>query len=103
MVPVSGGFNVEVNVFKELEDVQRPLFSPASAGTLRYDTSQRHTKSFIGDQPVVSGWIPQGRDTASEQSILNELMARLGLLPPVWRRFPAFYRSSKPQLELPPP
>lgn len=103
VVPVSGGFNVEVNVFKELEDVQRPLFSPASAGTLRYDTSQRHTKSFIGDQPVVSGWIPQGRDTAAEQSILNELMARLGLLPPVWRRFPAFYRSSKPQLELPPP
>lgn len=103
VVPVAGGFNVEVNVSKELEDVQRPLYSPASAGTLRYDTSQRHTKSTVGDQPVVTGWIPQGRDTAAEQYIINQLMSRLGMLPPMWRRIPAFYRQPRPQLELPPP
>lgn len=103
VVPVGGGFNVEVNVYKELEDVQRPLFSPASAGTLRYDTSQRHTKSTISDQPVVTGWIPQGRDTAAEQAIISQLMARLGILPPMWQRIPSFYRPAKPQLELPPP
>lgn len=89
---VQGGFMVEVNVFKELEDVQQPMYAPASAGTLRYDTSQRHTESTITAQPFVSGWIPQGRDTAAEQFIINQLMSRLGLLPPMWRRIPTFYR-----------
>jgi hypothetical protein len=94
---------VEVNVFKDLEDVQRPMYSPASAGTLRYDTSQRHTKSTITAQPFVSGWIAQGRDTAAEQFIINQLMSRLGLLPPMWRRVPAFYRSPpKPELSTAP-
>lgn len=87
-----GGFMVEVNVFKDLEDVQRPMYSPASAGTLRYDTSQRHTKNTVTAQPFVSGWIAEGRDTAAEQYIINQLMSRLGLLPPMWRRIPAFYR-----------
>ena len=103
VVPVMGGFNVEVNVFKELEDVQRPLYSTAASGTLRYDTSQRHTKSTVGDQPVVSGWIPQGRDAAAEQFIINQLMSRLGILPPMWRRIPAFYRPpARPPVETPP-
>ena len=91
-----GGYMVEVNVFKDLEDVQTPMFAPASAGTLRYDTSQRHTENTITQQPVVTGWIPQGRDPAAEQYIINQLMSRLGLLPPMWRRIPAFYRPPAP-------
>jgi hypothetical protein len=92
VVAVSGGFTVEVNVFKDLEDVPRPLYSTAAAGTLRYDTSQRHTKTIVTEQPVVTGWIPQGHDPAAEQFIINQLMSRLGILPPAWRRMPAFYR-----------
>lgn len=94
-----GGYMVEVNVFKDLEDVQTPMFAPASAGTLRYDTSQRHTENIVTQQPVVTGWIPQGRDPAAEQYIINQLMSRLGLLPPMWRRIPAFYRPPpKPEI-----
>ncbi|HUY89746.1 MAG TPA: hypothetical protein VMV10_13515, partial [Pirellulales bacterium] len=93
---VQGGFMVEVNVFKELEDVQTPMFAPASAGTLRYDTSQRHTENTITAQPFVSGWIPQGRDAAAEQYLINQLMSRLGILPPMWQRIPAFYRPPAP-------
>lgn len=92
VTPAEGGFMVEVNVFKELEDIQRPQYAPASAGTLRYDTSQNHTTNTVTAQPFISGWIPQGRDANAEKYIINQLMSRLGLLPPMWRRVPAFYR-----------
>lgn len=82
VTPVEGGFSVQMVVFKELEDVPKPLSATAGAGTLRHDTSQRHVKMAIGQQPTVTGWIPQGRDPNLEQKMLNKLLMRLGVMSP---------------------
>lgn len=91
MVPVEGGFNVELNVFKELEDVPKPLNAPAGSAILRNETSQTHVKMAVIQQPTVTGWIPMGRDPNLEQKILNQLFVRLGLQQPWWLRGPRLY------------
>lgn len=81
LMPGEGGFWVDVAVFKELEDVARPLRATAGAATFRYDESLNRLVEPVGEQEVNRGWIPQGRDTALEQRILGDLQARLGRVP----------------------
>lgn len=94
VTPVEGGFSVQMMVFKELEDVPKPLSATAGAGTLRHDTSQRHVKMAIGQQPTVTGWIPQGRDPNLEQKMLNQLLVRLGVQSPWMIRGPLPYAEN---------
>jgi hypothetical protein len=86
----AGGFLVEIAVFKELEDVPRPLYSSAGEGTFRYDTSQAHGKAPVSEQTPTKGWIPKGRDPALEQRMLHQLLAKLGIGPPYWQTQPPF-------------
>ncbi|HVX10374.1 MAG TPA: hypothetical protein VHC22_04300 [Pirellulales bacterium] len=94
VLPLQGGFNVQVNVFKELEDVPKPLNATAGSGTLRNETSQRHVQMPVGQQPTVTGWIPMGRDANLEQKMINQLFVRLGVEPPWWLRGPRLYPAS---------
>lgn len=94
IVPIQGGFNVQINVFKELEDLPRPQNSNAGSAVLRNESTQRHVLMAIGQQPTVSGWIPQGRDPNLEQKMINQLFVRLGLEPPLWMRGPRLYPAS---------
>lgn len=80
VMPTNGGYWVEVVVFKELEDVLRPEHATAGAATLRYDASLTRVVNPVGQQETNAGWIPQGRDTALEQRILEHLLARSGEL-----------------------
>ncbi|HVC93932.1 MAG TPA: hypothetical protein VND64_09585 [Pirellulales bacterium] len=90
VMPAEGGFFVELIAYKELEDNPRPLFSTAASGTLRYDTSQAHTKLLVEDQVPTKGWIPQGRDPLLEQRMLDQLLSKLGLGPAYWQTIPPF-------------
>jgi hypothetical protein len=80
VVPSPGGFLVDVQVYKELEDVPRPesgAVTLANSAALRNDNSlQRITNPAGGLQPTI-GWIAQGRDTALEQTILAHIQGRL--------------------------
>ncbi len=72
------GFRVEVNVFKELEDVVHPesaAYAPSEA-TFHYDTGLTRVVTPIGQQPIDKGWIPLGRDPALEQQMLSQIVAR---------------------------
>jgi hypothetical protein len=91
VLPVEGGFNVQVNVFKELEDMPKPMNATAGSGTLRNETSQDHVQMAVTLQPTVSGWIPQGRDFNLEQKMISQLFVRLGIEPPWWLRGPRLY------------
>lgn len=91
ILPIEGGFNVQVNVFKELEDVAKPMNATAGSGTLRNETSQAHVPMTVTQQPTVSGWIPQGRDPNLEQKMISQLFVRLGIEPPWWLRGPRLY------------
>jgi hypothetical protein len=76
VVPGGGGYLVDVAVFKELEDVPRPEFSAAGIATFRNDSSLERTDDPIGGRAITRGWIPLGRDTALEQRIIAEVLAR---------------------------
>jgi len=78
--PGEGGYLVDVAVFRELEDVVRPEHSTAGAATFRYDDSLTRVVNPVGGQEINEGWVPQGRDTALEQRILDELYRRCGNL-----------------------
>lgn len=78
-----GGFLVEFQVFKELEDVARPEYATAGAATMRYESSLNRVVNPVGDQPAERGWIALGRDPALEQRMLEDLQWRVGtLIPP---------------------
>ena len=78
MWPVTGGYQIEVVVLKELEDVERPELSPGNDIVFRHDGSVvRQGPDKKGEGPYTLGWIPLGRDLSLEQQILAELQARL--------------------------
>lgn len=77
VIPREGGFLVEVQVLKELEDVSQPERSTASSPTWRHDGSLVRGESNTQTGPQTLGWICIGRDPSLEQQILAELQARL--------------------------
>ena len=86
VMPAERGFWVEVVVFKELEELAQPEMATAGEATLRYDSGLTRVVNPIVEQPIEEGWIPLGRDTALEQRILGQILARFGSAPiqPVW-------------------
>jgi hypothetical protein len=78
VVPIGGAFQVEVTVFKELEDLGFADYSTAGIATFRNDDSLKRIEEPVGAQPTAQGWIPLGRDTALEQKILAKVAMRLG-------------------------
>ena len=66
-----GGYWVDVKVFVELEDVDRPIRATAGAAAFRSDDQTvDHQFEVIDPVPISSGWIPLGEDEALEQEIL---------------------------------
>jgi hypothetical protein len=81
VIPVEGGFQVDVQVYKELEDVARPesgSISLANSQTLRNDDALQRLTNPVGGQEPTRGWIGIGRDAELEQVILSGIQARTG-------------------------
>ncbi|MDX1963811.1 MAG: hypothetical protein SFX18_11695 [Pirellulales bacterium] len=93
VIPDIQGFQIEVVVQRELEDLPRPAHATAGAATLRHDTSpDRRTEAepvlgrAVGDDarpvanpPPTLGWIPAGRDEPLEQEMLLRIAERLNV------------------------
>ncbi len=77
VIPSPDVYQIEVTVFKELEDLERPDYSTAGAATFRTDSSLVRVEEPVGVQPATKGWIPIGRDAALEQAILQGIWIRL--------------------------
>jgi len=77
VIPGQGGYYVEVQVIKELEDVSQPDRATAASPTRRYDGSLVRGNESVQGGPQTLGWITLGRDVSLEQQILAELAARL--------------------------
>ena len=77
VTPTAGGYLIDIAVYKELEDVDRPEQSTVGSATLRNDGTiiRQEDRSQFGAATL--GWIPQGRDVSLEQRILSDLRARL--------------------------
>jgi hypothetical protein len=81
VMPAQGGFVVDVQVYKFLEDMPRPesgALSLANAETLRNDDALIRLTNPVGGKEPTTGWIRLGRDAALEQVILAHIQARTG-------------------------
>jgi hypothetical protein len=84
VIPTESGYLVDVAVYKELENVVRPLLAPQGVAAFR---TQDRPDQIIDDleesadvgQPMEQGnWIPEGRDPVQEQVILAKIAERVG-------------------------
>ena len=75
--PVQNGFQVEVIVHKELEDLDHPQFATVGGSTVRHDGSLTRPKPGNKYDRETLGWIPMGRDVTLEQAILRDLGERI--------------------------
>lgn len=73
----SGGYYIDVQVFKELEDLPRPAHAAAGAAMIRPDNPIERQFQVIDPFVFSHGWIPFGRDHALEQQILERLKSCL--------------------------
>jgi hypothetical protein len=85
IVPETGGYTVEVKVFKELEDNSRPLRAVANASNLRFRDDADEFANKIDIDPSSSGWFIIERDVALENRLLMEIAYRLKNPPEVVR------------------
>ena len=78
VIPDPNGYQVEVIVQKELEDLPQPQGALIGAATLRHESSLPSHR-IVDDTRLGRGvkWIPQGRDPALEQRMLADIHARL--------------------------
>lgn len=78
VIPADRGFWIDVTIFKELENVKSPTGSATGSATFHFDTTLTRVVGPLDEQQASEGWIPRGRDTALEQQILEQLLARFG-------------------------
>lgn len=69
-----GGFFVDVKVYRELEDVAQPLKAGTASAVFRSDNTPERQFEVVDATTYNSAWIPSGRETKLEQSILNRLV-----------------------------
>jgi hypothetical protein len=68
-----GGYWVDVKVFKELEDVARPIRATAGSAAFRSDIGVDRQYEVIEPVAVTGSWIPIGADEKLEQVILARI------------------------------
>jgi hypothetical protein len=68
-----GGYFISVRVFKELEDLPRPVRATAGAASFRSDNTVERQFEVIDPTVYESQWIPLGEDTKFEQLILQRI------------------------------
>ena len=73
VVPDNNGFLIFVSIYKELEDLERPLGANTGATSFTHVNSINTITNIGSDAPTSYGWIPMGRDAAMEQRILLKI------------------------------
>jgi hypothetical protein len=80
VIPVANGYQLDVKVYKELEDLPEPQQSTVTGRTLWHDSNLEPSDlSEIRStaDPKNRSWIPMGRDFSLEQLILRNIQSRL--------------------------
>jgi hypothetical protein len=75
----TGGYTVNVEVFKELEDLAKPERQTAARAIFADTFNVNRTREVVGPVSLPNGWIPLKRDTKLECVILNRLRSSLYL------------------------
>jgi hypothetical protein len=77
----TGGYSITVEVYKELEDLQKPVYSSFGGGSLIKSNEPVPQQILDEDVPPGLGWISLGRDPKLEARILADLRSQLGDTP----------------------
>ena len=86
IVPESGGYTIDVKVFKELEDNRQPLRAVANASNLRFRDNADGFADKIDVATSSAGWFIIERDAALENRLLMEIVYRLKNPPQIIRQ-----------------
>jgi hypothetical protein len=70
-----GGYRVSVEVYKELEDLPRPVSSQNGSAAFREAATVDRRVEVVQAVASAPDWIPQGRDPAFENVILRKIIA----------------------------
>ena len=68
-----GGFNVQVVVYKEVEDLARPIRATAGAASFQSDNTVDRQYEVVDPSVIDANWAPLGRETHLEQAILQRI------------------------------
>ncbi|MDR1958701.1 MAG: hypothetical protein LBQ54_06615 [Planctomycetaceae bacterium] len=74
VIPENGGFSVSVAVYREIEDLQRPLRAITGSANFYNDSTIKPITEMQSGTSVSQGWISLGRDPALEQRILLKIL-----------------------------
>jgi hypothetical protein len=72
-----GGYLVQVVVYKELEDVPRPIRATAGDAAFRSDNTVDRQFEVVDPSVVEGNWIPLGREVYLEQAILQRITQKI--------------------------
>ena len=99
VIPEGNAYQFDVQIYKELEDLDHPQYSGVASRLQRHDVSPERDRFDIQVSPGSYGWIPVGRDTTLEQRILSRLQARMvDVTPsPIPMRFPDRFQNLRLQ------
>jgi hypothetical protein len=68
-----GGYFIHVTVYKELEDLPRPVRQTAGAAIFRVDNNVERQHTVVDPTIFEANWIPRGFDREIEQILLQKL------------------------------
>lgn len=77
VIPNGAGYQLSVQVLKDLEDVDRSMSGADGSASIRHDGAVVRTSPTLLGQPITLDWIEQERDGELEQRILREIMGRI--------------------------
>lgn len=77
VIPETGGYQIDVKVYKELEDNKTPLKSTASVANMRFVDEIDNDPGRIDIDASSAGWFIIERDVAMEDRLLEEIVYRL--------------------------
>jgi hypothetical protein len=69
----SGGYLIDLHVYKELEDLAKPAHGGGGAATIRLEAPIERMYEVVDPLILSKGWIPIGRDCALERVVLEKL------------------------------
>lgn len=77
VVPVNNQYQIDVQVFKDVEDMPQPLGASVGGKLVRHDSSLDIDREELSIESQTDGWIPIGRDFYLEQKILSNIYNRV--------------------------
>lgn len=80
VIPTGNNYQIDVKVFKEIEDLPQPLGASVGGQLLRHDSSLDIDRELPQLKRANDGWIPVGRDLSLEQTILKYIHTRIANL-----------------------